>query len=160
MAGKISSLLDPTRIALDLKSAQRAGALEEVAHLLASHPSVTDFDGFYHELLERDRLESTCIGHAVALPHARTEHVNSIALAVGRSAAGIHFGDGPDETIHLLFMLGTPQTNPGDYLAVISALCKLLKHEVNRTAFLTAATPEEFIAAIRAAEEKLFVPAR
>jgi mannitol/fructose-specific phosphotransferase system IIA component (Ntr-type) len=54
-------------------------------------------------------------------------------------------------------MLGTPKTNPADYLAIVSALCKLLKHESNRTAFLTAATPEEFIAAIAAAEERLLV---
>jgi mannitol/fructose-specific phosphotransferase system IIA component (Ntr-type) len=159
MAGKISSLLDPARISLRVQNTQRTAALNEVAKLLAAHPAVTNFDGFYRELLARDRLETTCIGHCVALPHARTEHVKAIALAVGRSDTGITFGDGPDESVRLLFMLGTPKTNPGDYLAVVSALCKLLKHEANRTAFLTAATPEQFIAAVVAAEEKLLAPA-
>jgi mannitol/fructose-specific phosphotransferase system IIA component (Ntr-type) len=54
-----------------------------------------------------------------------------------------------------MFMLGTPKTKPGDYLLVVSTLCKLLKEPANRTAFLTAATPGEFIAAITAAEAKL-----
>jgi mannitol/fructose-specific phosphotransferase system IIA component (Ntr-type) len=157
MAGKISSLLSPSRIALDVKSTQRTAALHEVAKLLTDHPAVTNFDGFYRELLARDRLETTCIGHAVSLPHARTEHVKSIALAVGRSTSFIHCGEGADEQVRLIFMLGTPKTNPADYLAIVSALCKLLKHESNRTAFLTAATPEEFIAAIAAAEERLLV---
>lgn len=160
MAGKISSLLDPSRIALHVQSTQRTAALNEVARLLATHPAVTNFDGFYRELLARDRVETTCIGHAVALPHARTEHVKTIALVVGRSETGITFGDGPDENVRLLFMLGTPKTNPGDYLAVVSALCKLLKSEANRTAFFTAATPEDFIAAVIAAEEKLPPPAK
>ena len=158
MAGKISSLLDPTRIALDVKSTQRTAALNEISKLLATHPAVTNFDGFYRELLARDRLETTCIGHGVSLPHARTEHVKSIALAVGRSASTITCGNHPDEQIRLVFMLGTPKTNPADYLAVVSSLCKILKHEVNRTAFLTAATPEEFIAAVVAAEERLAAP--
>ena len=157
MAGKISSLLHPARIALNVQSTQRTPALNEVARLLSEHPAVTNFDGFYRELLARDRLETTCIGHHVALPHARTEHVKSIALAVGRSTAGIHFGDGPDEQVRLLFMLGTPKTNPGDYLAVVSALCKLLKSEANRALFLTADTPEAFIAAVATAEDKLLV---
>lgn len=155
MAGKISSLLSPSRIALDVKSTQRTAALHEVAQLLTEHPAVTNFDGFYRELLARDRLETTCIGHAVSLPHARTEHVKSIALAVGRSDNFIRCGESADEQIRLIFMLGTPKTNPADYLAIVSALCKLLKHEVNRTAFLAAATPEEFIAAVAAAEERL-----
>ena len=158
MAGKLSSLLDASRINLRVQSAKRTGALHEVAQLLTSHPAVIDFDGFYAELLARDRLDTTCIGHAVALPHARTEHVKAITLAVGRSDAGIPFGDGPDGHVRLLFMLGTPKTNPGDYLAVVSALCKLLKSEANRTAFLTAETPEAFIAAIAAAEDKLLAP--
>jgi mannitol/fructose-specific phosphotransferase system IIA component (Ntr-type) len=55
MAGKISSLLDPTRIALDVKSTQRTAALNEISKLLATHPAVTNFDGFYRELLARDR---------------------------------------------------------------------------------------------------------
>jgi mannitol/fructose-specific phosphotransferase system IIA component (Ntr-type) len=159
MAGTISSLLDPSRIALKVQSTQRTAALNEVARLVAAHPAVTNFDGFYRELLARDRLETTCIGHGVALPHARTEHVNSIALVIGRSDTGIHFGDKPDENVRLLFMLGTPKTNPGDYLAVVSALCKLLKAEANRTAFFAAATPEEFIAAVVDAESKLVLPA-
>jgi len=160
MAGKISSLLDPSRIALNLHSTQRTAALNEVAKLLSTHPAVTNFDGFYRELLARDRLETTCIGHGVSLPHARTEHVKSIALAVGRSTSAIVCGESPDEQVRLMFMLGTPKTNPADYLAVVSALCKLLKHEVNRTAFLNAATPEEFIAAVTAAETSQAVPAR
>ncbi len=155
MAGKISSLLSPSRIALDVKSTQRTAALHEVAKLLVDHPAVTNFDGFYRELLARDRLETTCIGHAVSLPHARTEHVKSIALAVGRSASFIRCGESADEQVRLIFMLGTPKTNPADYLAIVSALCKLLKHESNRTAFLTAATPEEFITAVAEAEERL-----
>lgn len=160
MAGKISSLLDPSRIALNLQSTQRTAALNEVAKLLSTHPAVTNFDGFYRELLARDRLETTCIGHGVSLPHARTEHVKSIALVVGRSTATIVCGDRPEEQVRLMFMLGTPKTNPADYLAVVSALCKLLKNELNRTAFLNAATPEEFIAAVAAAETSLAAPAR
>jgi mannitol/fructose-specific phosphotransferase system IIA component (Ntr-type) len=158
MAGKISPLLDPSRIALDVQSTQRTAALNEVAKLLVTHPAVTNFDGFYRELLARDRLETTCIGYGVSLPHARTEHVKSIALAVGRSPTAINCGDTPGEQVRLIFMLGTPKTNPADYLAVVSALCKLLKHEANRAAFLAAATPAEFVAAVVAAEERLAAP--
>ncbi len=157
MAGKISSLLDPTRISLSLRSTERTAALNETAQLMSSHPSITHFDSFYRELLARDRLETTCIGHGIALPHARTEHVKSIVLAVGRSPAGIPFdnGHGANDAVHLLFMIGTPKNKPGDYLSVVSALCKLFKDPANRAALTAATTPEEFIRGIAAAETKL-----
>lgn len=154
MAGRITSLLDPSRIALHVQSTKRTAALNEIAKQLDGHPDVADFAGFYSELLARDRLDTTCLGNAVALPHARTEHVRKIVMAVGRTDNGIPF-DNNGEIVRLFFLLGTPKTKPGDYLAVVSALCKILKDPADRASFLNAATPEAFIAAIAAAEAKL-----
>jgi mannitol/fructose-specific phosphotransferase system IIA component (Ntr-type) len=154
MPGKITSLLDPSRILLHLQSTRRTAALNEIAHLLDGHPDVANFAGFYDELLARDRLDTTCLGNAVALPHARTDHVKKIVLAVGRADAGIPF-DSNGEIVRLFFVLGTPKIKPGDYLAVVSALCKILKDPADRATFLNAPTPEAFIAAIAAAEAKL-----
>lgn len=155
MPGPISRLLDPSRIILNLQSTKRTAALNEIARTLASHPDVGNFDGFYHELLARDRLDTTCLGNGIALPHARTEHVKSIVMAVGRSDQGVLFEHG-NETVRLMFMLGTPKTKPGDYLQVVSALCKLFKDPAHRESFFNAATPEEFIDAVKAAEEKYY----
>ena len=154
MAGKITSLLDPSCISLHVQSGKRTAALNDIARLLEGHPDVGNYAGFYDELLARDRLDTTCLGNAVALPHARTEHVKKIVMAVGRSEAGIPF-DANGEIVRLFFVLGTPKTKPGDYLAVVSALCKILKDPADRATFLNASTPEEFIAAISAAEAKL-----
>ena len=154
MAGKISSLLHPTRIALGVAATKRTTALHDIARLLDGHPDVVSFAGFYDELLARDRLDTTCLGNGVALPHARTEHVKKIVLAVGRCDAGIPFDD-KGEIVKLFFVLGTPKSKPGDYLAVVSALCKLLRDANDRAAMLTAPTPEAFIAAVSAVEAKL-----
>ncbi len=154
MPGRITSLLDPSRILLNVQAPKRTTALHDVAKLLDGHPDVANFGAFYEELLARDRLDTTCLGNGVALPHARTEHVKKIVLAVGRSDTGIPF-DANGEIVRLFFVLGTPKTKPGDYLAVVSALCKILKDPADRATFLQATTPEAFIAAIAAAEAKL-----
>ncbi|MEI7553604.1 MAG: PTS sugar transporter subunit IIA [Verrucomicrobiota bacterium] len=154
MAGKLTSLLAPARILLQVQGTRRTAALHEVARLLDGHPDIANFAGFYDELLARDRLDTTCLGNGIALPHARTEHVRQIVLAVGRSDAGIPF-DAAGEIVKLFFVLGTPKSKPGDYLAVVSALCKLLRDPADRAALLAAATPEDFIAAVGAIEAKL-----
>jgi mannitol/fructose-specific phosphotransferase system IIA component (Ntr-type) len=157
MPGRLSKLLDPTRISLQLRNTKRTSALNEVAQLLATHPSVQNFEGFYSELLARDRLDTTSLGNGFAVPHARTDHVQQIVLAVGRSEAGVPFEGG--ETVRVMFMLGTPKARPGDYLQVLSTLCRLLKDPANREAFLRAPTPDEFIRVLTAAETKLLGPA-
>lgn len=155
MPGRLSQLLDPARINLQVQATKRTAALNEVARLLATNPEVTNFDGFYNELLARERLDTTYLGNEIALPHARTEHVKSIVLAVGRSTAGIHF-ENCNQTVRLMFVLGTPKSNPTDYLMVVSSLCKIFKDAPNREALMAAATPEDFVRVLVAAEAKLF----
>ncbi len=155
MSGRFSALLDPVRVSLKVTNTDRTAALHEIAQLLVGHPAIESFDGFYTELLARDRLDTTSLGYGFAVPHARTEHVTDIILAVGRSKAGIPFEGGDD--VHMIFMLGTPKSRPGDYLQILSILCRLLKNPANREAFLNAPTPEEFVRIVTEAEAQLAV---
>ncbi len=156
---RISQLLDPARITLSLPAAKRTTAIHDVARMLETHPDVVDFPGFYQELLARDRLDTTSLGNGVALPHARTEHVARIVVAVGRCDAGVAYEEGEDP-VRLIFLLGTPKSNPGDYLMLVGSLCRLIKDPSNREALFTAPTPEAFIAAITGLENRILVPAK
>lgn len=155
MPGRLSSLLDASRINLAVRGDSHDAVLREVAGLLQGHSDVTDFDAFFAELMAREQLDTTYLGHAIALPHARTQHVERIVLAIGRHATGVHFAN-CQQDVRMLFVLGTPRSNPTDYLKVVSALCKIINVPDNRATLLRATTVDEFIATIVAAEEKLF----
>jgi mannitol/fructose-specific phosphotransferase system IIA component (Ntr-type) len=157
MSVRLSSLLDPARITLSLQSTKRTAAINEVAKLLESDPNVASFPGFYQELLARERLDTTCLGNEVALPHARTEHVKKIVIAVGRSPTSVHF-ENCDQQVRLMFVLGTPKSNPGDYLMLVGSLCRLIKEAASRELLLSAPTPEDFIGAVVELENKLLGP--
>jgi mannitol/fructose-specific phosphotransferase system IIA component (Ntr-type) len=158
MASLLHKLLDPSRIHLAVLSTKRTAALNEVARQLDGHPHVTNYQGFYTELLARDRLDTTCLGNEIALPHARTEHVADLVLAIGRSQNGVPFENG-NQNVRLLFVLGTPKNNPMGYLQVVSILCKIFKDAANREALLAADTPEAFANALLTAEAKILAPA-
>lgn len=158
MAGRIQALLSPACVALELKSRTQSEALVEIASLLKTHPAIHDFDAFFHKLLARDALDTTCLGNGLALPHARSESVTQVAMAVGRATEGIRFDNGR-EAVHLIFVLGTPEEQPMEYLKIVGLLCRILKSDTNRRLLLQAATPEEFVQCLAAAEEQLLVPA-
>jgi len=154
---RLSQLLAPERILLNLQSSKRTNAINEVARLLENHPDVLNFQGFYNELLARERLDTTCPGNEVALPHARTEHVRKIVIAVGRSDAGVLF-ENSNQNVRLMFVLGTPKSNPGDYLMLVGSLCRLIKEAPQREELFKAPTPEAFIATIKDLEDKILGP--
>jgi len=144
---KLSELLHPVQILLDLKENKRTAAIHEVAGLLEKDEGVINFKGFYDELLARERVEATSLGNGVAFPHARTDHVKRLVLAVGRSVEGVTFETG-GEKIHFIFVIGTPRRMVTEYLALVGAMARLLRNEEVRLKLLSARTPEEFLAAL------------
>jgi mannitol/fructose-specific phosphotransferase system IIA component (Ntr-type) len=157
MAVRLSQLLSPDRILLHLQSTKRTAAINEVARSLETHPDILNFQGFYNELLARERLDTTCLGNEIALPHARTEHAKKIVIAVGRSDSGVLF-ENSNQNVRLMFVLATPKSNPGDYLMLVGSLCRLIKEASQREALFTAPTPGAFIATIKELENKVLGP--
>ena len=74
---QISSLLDPRRLKLDLVATSRVDAIEEVALQLEDSDMVLDYPKFWDELMEREKIEPTVLGHEIALPHAQKTHAAS-----------------------------------------------------------------------------------
>ena len=148
---QISSLLKPEQIKLELDQGKRCNAINEVAQLLQNNPNVTNFAGFYEELLARERIESTCLGNEIAFPHARTDSLKGMVLAIGRSTAGVWF-ENSSQNVKLIFVIGTPKRMVTDYLSVVGGLARLLKDTATREQLLTAKTVEDFIATLTKAE--------
>lgn len=144
---KLADLLRPNLIQLDLTETKRTAAIHQVAGLLEKEPEMTNFKGFYEELLARERVEATTLGNGVAFPHARTDHVSRLVLAVGRSQAGVNF-ETSGELIHFIFVIGTPRRMVTEYLALVGAMARLLRHDEVRTKLMQARTAEEFIAVL------------
>jgi mannitol/fructose-specific phosphotransferase system IIA component (Ntr-type) len=148
---QISSLLIAGQIKLQLESTERVAAINEVAQLVQSNPAVTKWDGFYQELLARERVESTCLGNEIAFPHARTDHLKGMVLAIGRSTQGVYF-ENCNQIVRLIFVIGTPKRMVTDYLSVVGGLARILKDAPVRENLLRAATADEFIQHLAEAE--------
>ena len=148
---QISSLLKPEQIKMELTQQKRCNAINEVAQLLQSNPNVTNFAGFYEELLARERIESTCLGNEIAFPHARTDSLKGMVLAVGRSTGGVWF-ENSSQNVKLIFVIGTPKRMVTDYLSVVGGLARLLKDATTRESLLTVQGVDEFIATLTKAE--------
>ena len=151
MGMRISQLLDPSRVVLDIRASKRTAAINEVARRLEGLPQITNFAAFYTELLARERLDTTCIGFEVALPHARTDHATDLLMAADQRREGVLF-ENCNQTVRLVFVLATPKDRTQDYLQAVGGLCRLLKDPAVRQRLLSAESGEDFVNALIEAE--------
>ena len=124
-----------------------AGSADEAiatlhARLSAASPAVKDAPQFLAELLQRSRLASVAIALDVAVPHARTDAVERVVLALGRSKDGVAF-DAAHPRVRLIFLIGTPRQPVGEYLRLVATLARILRNEGVRQAMLNAGGEDE-----------------
>ena len=124
MAIALVDILDERHIALRLKSRRQANTLREIIGLLEKTGSVLQPADFFAQVLARERVNSTLIENGVTFPHARTALVDQIALAVGRSRAGIPWND-KGERARLIFVVAVPERLVNDYLVLVGTLARI-----------------------------------
>jgi mannitol/fructose-specific phosphotransferase system IIA component (Ntr-type) len=149
MAIALADLLDQKQVALQLRARKQANALREIVQLLAANGKIDDPEKFLEQVLARERAHPSQVQYGVAFPHARTDLVDQIVLGIGRSNAGIPFGQGA--RAQLIFVIGVPQRLVNDYLICLGALARLIKNEATRSALMRAKTPAQFIERLGAA---------
>ena len=150
MAIALAELLDPRHVRLGLKSRTMENAIHELIGLLTATEQLIDARAFAEQVMSRERTNPSVIELGVAFPHARTDLVEKIVLAIGRKAAGVPFGDNAVRA-NLIFLIGVPQRLVNDYLVLVGTLARVTRDQQQRDALFAAATPAEFIAILREA---------
>jgi mannitol/fructose-specific phosphotransferase system IIA component (Ntr-type) len=146
----LADLLTEQQVVLRLRSRKPANATREIVDVLAS--DITDRkiaqpEVFLEQVFARERTHSSVVEDGVVFPHARTDLVDEIVIGVGRSRAGIPFGEN-QQRAHLIFVIGVPERMLSDYLVCVGTLARLGKDEMIRSRLLNAETPREFIEAL------------
>lgn len=145
---KISELLLPNAIILDLKAKEKVEAIKELSAVLIQQGFIIDTDEFFTAILKRENLESTGIGSGVAIPHARTKGVKNIVLAFGRSANGVDFSSLDGKSSHLIFLIAAPEEKKSEYIITLARLSKILRNEEVRVRLNQAKTPDAILSII------------
>jgi mannitol/fructose-specific phosphotransferase system IIA component (Ntr-type) len=147
MAIALADLLDEKQVILRLRSRKPANALREIVQLLAENSKIDQPDKFLEQIIAREQVHPSVVEQGVVFPHARTDLVDEIILGIGRSRAGIPFGENKVRA-HLIFLIGVPQQLVNDYLICVGTLARLVKDDAIRSNLLHAQTPREFLDAL------------
>jgi mannitol/fructose-specific phosphotransferase system IIA component (Ntr-type) len=147
MAITLTDLLDEKRVILGLRSRKMPNALREIIDLLAQNGKIDNPEAFFEKVLAREQAHPSVVGNSAVFPHARTDLVNEIVVGIGRSRAGIPFGDNGLRA-RLIFVIGVPERLVNDYLICVGSLVRLVRDDATRSTLLHAQTAREFIDAL------------
>src|SRR6266567_2019162 len=147
MAIALTDLLDEKQVILGLRSRKVPNALREIIELLARNGKIQNPGAFFEKVCAREEAHPSVVENGVAFPHTRTDLVDEIVVGVGRSRAGIPFGEN-QQRAHLIFVIGVPERLINDYLICVGTLARLVKDQTIRSRLLNAGTAREFIEAL------------
>jgi fructose-specific phosphotransferase system IIA component len=150
---KITDILNPACIELNLDVKDKTDALEKMVELLARNGKVADVKTLETVILDRERLMSTGIGNGVALPHGKTNVVDRSMAALATLANPIDFDALDDKPVSIVLLLVGTEANVGVHLRLLSRISRMVGSEQFRTALLAARTVDDVTNLLVANEE-------
>jgi mannitol/fructose-specific phosphotransferase system IIA component (Ntr-type) len=117
-------------------------AIDELLASLRNQPDVIDANALRTAVLQRQKVDPPILPMGVAFPHARTDSVRALVLAIGTCPEPVVFGDTP---VRLILLIGVPKAAIAEYLDLTSFLARHLRNRPVIDRLMEATNMSEFL---------------
>lgn len=148
----LTDLLTPERIRVPLRARSKDDVLRELVLVVSDSDRPDAGAEVLRAVREREAVLSTGIGNGVAVPHGKSAAVPDLRIAAGRAEQPIDFDALDGQPVSLFFLLVGPEAAAGPHIKALSRISRLVRKDSVRQQLLAAGTPDEFYAAMKAAE--------
>ncbi|MEA5098229.1 MAG: PTS sugar transporter subunit IIA [Burkholderiaceae bacterium] len=145
----LAEILSRSNVALDLAASDKRQAFEQAGLLFESNCGIARW-AVTDNLLARETLGSTGLGHGVAVPHGRIKGLKSAMAAFVRLKEAIPF-DSPDgNPVNLLVFVLIPDNVTQQHLEILSEIAEMFSNTDFRSMLANEHDPESVHAQILA----------
>jgi fructose-specific phosphotransferase system IIA component len=153
---KLTDLLSEDVIRIPLNNSEKGKIIEEMVDILDAAHRLKNRDAVLEAVFKRERAMSTGMGDGVAIPHAKSEHVDHLLAAFGITEKDVDFESIDDKRVRLIFLLVGPTDQTGPHLKALSRISRLMHRADFRDTLSNAKNAAQVIEAITAEEKKYF----
>jgi fructose-specific phosphotransferase system IIA component len=150
--GKVSidmlNLIQENCIIPDLKGDTKEAIIEELVKLLAFKGKLDDFELVLYDVLQREKIMSTGMEHAIAVPHAKSEGVKETAVAVGIKKSGVDFGSIDGVKTQIVVLVVSPLKNNNQHIQFLSAITAIFRGDAPER-IINAESPADIVNILR-----------
>jgi len=128
---RLANLLDEDMVTHQLKATTKHEAISELLGMIqAKHPKY-NYAEILKSVLEREKIENTSYGRGIAFPHARTDEVDEMFVAIGISADGLKDVTPDELPLRMICLMLTPSNIAKLYLQTLSAFANFARTPEN-----------------------------
>lgn len=141
-------IISPDCVITSLRGTAKEDVITELVDLLAAAGKLADRDLVLKDVLAREATMSTGMQHGLALPHAKTDGVESMQVALGLKPEGIDFSSIDGEPSRIFFLVASPTKAAVPHVQFLATVGAALSEDADRARLLAARTPEEALAVL------------
>jgi PTS system nitrogen regulatory IIA component len=142
---KISDLLSPTDVVIDVRASNKRLLLQEFAAKAAPGLGMP-VETIASCLLKREDLGSTGIGRGVAIPHARLPDLQRPFGLLAKLKQPIEFDAIDGQPVDVVFVLLLPAAEENEALAALALVARTLRSPENLARLRAAKTTSDLFA--------------
>jgi len=136
-------------VKVPLESTVKEDIFHELVDVLARAGRISDPETIYNALISREQLLSTALENGIAIPHAKTDAVKNLTMALGISHQGIEADSQDGKPSYVFFLILAPPDQSGPHIEALSEIASATKSSSFRRLLMSARTPEEVVELFR-----------
>jgi len=141
-------------ICTELVSDDKEGVLEELVSLAYKDGSISDKTVLLNDIIAREQMMSTGMENGIAFPHAKSECVKNLTVAIGIKKGGIEFGSLDGKPSQIFVLIASPKESSSHHLQVLAAMTAVLSRQENIDKVLNASCKKDIIEVFKEHHER------
>ena len=123
----MENFINENNIILNLETEDKREIINKMTETI-SEEKLLNKKKFIEDVFKREEMENTAVGFKVAIPHGKSEFINSPQIVFAKLKEEIFWGD-PDEKVKYIFLLGVPTVSAGEHIKILMNLSKKILDE-------------------------------
>ena len=129
---RLLDFLDEHHITVGLTGSNKEDVVRSLASVLYATTEMSlPQEELIERVLEREAIESTCLGEGFMIPHAVLDDGADVQGVLGISSKGLRLGAPDGRPVHAVLLLATPETDRKRHLEVLAAFATAITRDVN-----------------------------
>lgn len=132
-------------VTIDLRGETKEAIIREMIDMLAGAGLIEDVESIFQSVMEREMSMSTGMQHGVAVPHGKTDAVESMVSAIAIKKEGVDFDSIDGKPCQFFVMTISPRLISGPHVRFLGHIGMLLESPKLRERLLDAKSAAEVV---------------
>ncbi|MCB1069450.1 MAG: PTS sugar transporter subunit IIA [Kiritimatiellae bacterium] len=138
-------VLTKETIILHLKSTNKDAVIEELIDVLVASGRVKDRKAALKAVVEREKKMSTGLQSGIAIPHGKTDTVETLVAALGLKPEGLPFDSLDGQDANIIVLTVSPASRTGPHIQFLADISRTLHDAETRAKVLNADSEDDVL---------------